>query len=170
MKIIIPWRQASGLALSIMLATLVEPAEALTETGQISVSANVINQCLVTPQGNLSFADSDGLSDDTLEFVITVSCTSPVIGATLDLNNGLHANEASPTQRRMESGGNFLEYNLFTDASHTQIWLDGEGGTGHGVMDGVDVKNFTVYAKRLATPGAVAGSYSDTVTYTLTYP
>ena len=33
--------------------------------------------------------------------------------------------------RQLASGGSLLDYNLFLDASRTQVWGDGAGGSSH---------------------------------------
>jgi spore coat protein U-like protein len=74
--------------------------------------------------------------------------------------------------RRMANGGNTLEYNLFRDAGYSQIWGDGTGGS-HTVVDSgiIGSKDYTVYGRfPLSTQrNAMVGSYSDSITVTLTY-
>lgn len=80
------------------------------------------------------------------------------------------------TPRKMISGSNTLNYDLYTSSAHTVIWGDGTGGT-QIVSDDITItllggtsKNHTVYGR---IPGsqiqALPGNYSDTVTVTVTY-
>jgi spore coat protein U-like protein len=68
-----------------------------------------------------------------------------------------------------------LDYNLYTDALHSQVWADGTGTTGHASGVGTGMANaltHTVYGflEAAANLGQVdAGSFSDTITATITY-
>ncbi len=78
----------------------------------------------------------------------------------------------SSRQLRNATGTETLAYNLFLDASFTQIWGDGTGGTSahfiHNPRNNVDV-NLTVFSRLSAGQDAAAGTYSDTVIVTLDY-
>jgi spore coat protein U-like protein len=73
----------------------------------------------------------------------------------------------------MANGSNHLEYNLYRDAGYSQIWGNGTGGS-YTVNDSILIigaKNHTVYGRiPLSTQrGAMVGSYSDSITVTVTY-
>jgi spore coat protein U-like protein len=71
--------------------------------------------------------------------------------------------------------GQYVEYELYRDAGRSQRWgNDTTGGTdtvnGNGSNHGQGSGNgLTVYGRVPAQPEAASGSYSDTVTITLTY-
>ncbi len=74
--------------------------------------------------------------------------------------------------RRMASGGNHLEYNLYTSAGYSQIWGDGSGGSSTVAGSALTgSRDHTVYGRiPLSTQrGASVGSYSDSITLTVTY-
>lgn len=82
----------------------------------------------------------------------------------------LSAGAGSFEQRLMEDGGQSLEYNLYTDSAHTQIWGDGSGisVTVSGTADSSG-QTHTVYGLLPHQNQAVPGTYGDSITVTLTY-
>jgi len=74
--------------------------------------------------------------------------------------------------RKMSSGANKLNYNLYKDSAHTQIWGDGTGGTvtnasSLGASGGT--KSFTAFGQVPAQALPAPGSYTDTITVTVSY-
>ncbi len=75
----------------------------------------------------------------------------------------------------MASGANTLQYNLFTTAAFSQIFGDGSGtsktvaGTGAGVGTANAVTVFGQLPDNATNQAAVPGSYTDTITVTITY-
>jgi spore coat protein U-like protein len=75
----------------------------------------------------------------------------------------------------MASGANTLQYNLYTTAGFAIVFGDGTGSTqtSSGVGAGVATANtLTVFGQlpdSATNQAAVPGSYSDTVTVTVTY-
>lgn len=108
---------------------------------------------------------------------VRVSCGG-VVGLLIPFNIALSpGSSASYSGRRLRSGGNTLAYNLYTDATYTTVWGDGSSAT-QLVSSGVTLdllglapaQVFSVYGR---IPGrqttAVPGSYSDTISVTVTY-
>ena len=71
--------------------------------------------------------------------------------------------------RRMTSGSNQLTYNLFTNSSRTTVWGDGSGGSATLSVAKGFVGTLTIYGRIPAGQNVRAGSYSDTVTVTVTF-
>ena len=75
--------------------------------------------------------------------------------------------------RRMSSGANQLEYNLFKDAAHTNIWGDGTfGKTPLVKIIGnrfVAVGNHRVYGRIPPLLDPAAGAYNDIVDVTIEF-
>jgi len=108
---------------------------------------------------------------------ITVTC-SGVLGLTVPftiaMNRGINASSFSP--RKLASGSNLLNYNLYDSAARTSIWGDGTGGTNtvsgsvNTGLAGSASATFTVYGRIPGSQNTTPpGSYSDTVTVTVTY-
>ena len=135
---------------------------AFTWTG---VTANYANSCHINAASDMDFGRSDGLASPR-EQTSTISLQCP-IGApwSVTLNDG--ANAAGGT-RRMASAGNRITYELYRDASRLERW----GSSPATGVAGIGTDNpslLIVYGRIPAQPGTRAGSYTDTVTVTLTY-
>lgn len=80
----------------------------------------------------------------------------------------LSAGSGTFTSRVMASGSYQLAYNLFIDSSHTTIWGDGTSGTSTVSATSLGA-TYSVYAMIPALQNVPVGSYSDTITVTVTY-
>jgi spore coat protein U-like protein len=109
---------------------------------------------------------------------VQVSCTLLSGGATtLNLVSSYSTGASSSyALRRMLSGANTLNYNLFYDAAYTQIRGDGTGGsqTGGATLNltsaaPTQTANGTIYGRIPAGQDVAAGSYADTIVVTITY-
>lgn len=121
--------------------------------------------CGLSVQG-VSFGSYDFQSSQNLDSVghITVTCdvSAPF---TVALNAGL---TGTFTSRTMQSGSHLLSYNLYTDTAHVSVWGDGTGGSTTVSGSGTSV-GYSVYGSAPARQNPYAGSYSDTVTVTLSF-
>jgi spore coat protein U-like protein len=125
--------------------------------------------CYVSATG-VPFGNVNPLTDTTVDSTgtITVFCYGPS-SYTIKLNRGY---SATYSPRQMPSGGNTMDYNLYQDASHLVIWGDGTGGSffESGSIGGtLGSNNHTVYGSIPVSRTAKVGSYSDTITVTVTY-
>lgn len=90
------------------------------------------------------------------------------------LSKGVYSTVFSP--RKMASGLNRLNYDLYTNSGRTTIWGDGSGST-DTVTDNIDLtllsyvyRTYTVYGRIPTGQSTVLpGSYSDSVFITVTY-
>ena len=113
----------------------------------------------------LNFGEYDifNSQDTNISTSIAVTCdTASSFEVTLSAGTGTFAS------RTLVSDANLLAYNLYVDPAHVTIWGDGSPGTttasGTGTSD-----NFTVYGRIPARQNASVGSYSDTITVTITF-
>lgn len=153
-------------AAAFALALLPSAARAATATTTFSVTATVQATCLISAT-NLSFGTYTGVVANSTS-TISVTCTN-----TTPYNVGLDAGTASGatvTTRKMTGpGGATLSYALDQDSAHTVNWgqtvgTDTEAGTGNG-----GAQSLTVYGQASAGQYVTPGSYSDTITATVTY-
>lgn len=155
-----------------ILLALAGAAQAATRTATINVSANVVDNCIISA-GALNLGTFDGTNDLAANSNIVVRCS---IGTdyTVDLSTGTSGSYAN---RTLANGAFSLVYNLYTANDYQTIWGNNQNGTGHasGLGAGMGTTNaitHTVYGRLLATQnqGPVdAGTYSDTITATITY-
>jgi spore coat protein U-like protein len=160
-------------ALGVLPVLCALPAHATTASGTFQVNATVISACTVSG-ALLNFGTSINPLSASVPLYATstlsVQCTNTTPYA-VSLNAGLNAGGASNfSARAMKSGANSLAYQLYMDTAHSQVWGDGtatsvtSSGTGTG-----SAQSLTIYGSVSSLTGAVPGSYTDTVTVTITY-
>jgi len=158
--------------IAIALAGLMLPwgsASAATDTDTFDVTATVIAACQISATDH-DFGTYDALSPSPLDSTstITVTCTSGA-AYSISMNAGTTVGGAI-SARLMTDGANVLDYNLYTNSGYGTVWGDGTGGSSAVAGTGSgSVQNLTVYGRMPAGQGEPAGSYSDTVTATITY-
>lgn len=161
--------QAAMMAVGVLAAAV---AGAATTTTTFAVSATVQSTCSTTATALAFGAYTPGSGALTNTSTISVKCTKNT-AYTVALNAGNAG--GTLTQRLMASGANKLQYNLYTSAALTTIFGDGTGGSatsaGTGAGDGT-ANTLTVYGQlpdSATNQTAIPGSYSDTVTVTVSY-
>jgi len=144
-------------------------AMAGSATASMGISATVLSACIVT-SNSMAFGiynpTSATATDATSTFDVTCTAgTSYSVG----LNAGTKAG-ATVSTRQMTSGGNALSYSLYSDSSRSTNWGNTPGtDTPSQTTAGVLPSTFTVYGRIPAQQNVQAGSYSDTVTVTVSY-
>jgi spore coat protein U-like protein len=151
-------------ALASLLAAASSNAWALLDSCDVSATA-------------IPFGTYDPASTSPREVTgtISVSCVVLVVGLnvswTLSLDDGLGT---TFTPRRLSSGANTLNYNIYTSPSYGTIWGDGSPGTS-AVSDsdflvvGMAHRNYTMYARIPALQDVSPGSYGDSVVVSILY-
>lgn len=108
---------------------------------------------------------------------VTVVCLPVPLAVLQGYTLGLSSGSAGGySMRRLVSGANTLQYQLYSDASHSLVWGDGSAGTvtvvGSFLLQVVTSVSatHTVYARMPAhQSSAVAGAYADTLLLTISY-
>lgn len=121
--------------------------------GTCSVRANDINFGNYNPNSSAAqFAQE----------LLRIHCSHGVsYEVTMDAGRGAGA---TTTRRRMTAGGNMLEYSLYRDAGHQQVWGDTLGvDTLRGVGQGPPIE-VPVYGKIEARQVVPPGTYADVIT------
>lgn len=141
-------------------------AAAATATTNLGVSATVQATCSIsaTPLafGTYSSTQLDGSTN------LSVSCTNST-AYTIGLDAGTGTGATTATRKLTGPASATLGYTLYSDAGRTSVWgvnvgTDTVAGTGNGSAQTIAVYG-RIASGQLPTPG----SYSDTVTATLTY-
>lgn len=166
----------SGLAL--MFVAMTAQAGPSPQTGSLSVTASVAKSCSITGTTNVSFgaydpADANFSTPLDATGSVTVRCTK---NTTYDIALGQGANAASGSTcaaplRQMASGSERLSYGLFSDAGRTSTWgCDASNDVTRTETVGPSSPDtITVYGRIPAGQDVADGSYSDTVTVTVTF-
>jgi spore coat protein U-like protein len=160
--------EASVGALSALWLIGPSAAHAATEQTTFTVSATVVAACAVSAS-NLSFGNYNptlGSANDN-QTSLLVTCTNGA-GYNVGLDAGAGSG-ATPAARKMMNSTNALLYTLYRDSNRTLVWGDSVGSntlasTGTGAQQTVNI-----YGRIGAAQTAPAGSYSDTITVTVTF-
>jgi len=136
-----------------------------TATTAFTVTATIVKDCGVSATA-LVFGNYTGAVNNSTS-TVTVTCTNTTT-YTVGLSAGL-ATGATVTTRKMQDGAALLNYALFSNSGRTINWGNTAGtnwvaGTGSGVA-----QPLTVYGQVAAGQFVTPGSYTDTITATVTY-
>jgi spore coat protein U-like protein len=160
-----------ALALSTMLLGAGQ-AMATTAANTFQVQATVTSACTVAGS-TMNFGSSiDPLAAATpldATSTLSVQCTNTT-PYTVALNAGANAGGASNfTTRTMKSGANSLVYQLYLDAGRSSVWGDGIASSTHAGTGTGSSQSLTIYGRLPSLANVVPGSYTDTVTVTISY-
>lgn len=138
----------------------------------------IICSCSIAINSIVNFGTYNPLpgnaADTAGKFTVTCGLTLGLLDTyTVTLSKG-GSNSYAP--RKMSSGSNTLDYNLYIDAARTAVWGDGSAGTSI-VSDaslltllGTVVREYDVYGRILPNQQSTpVGTYNDTITITVTY-
>ena len=159
----LPLGGRSGLSLA---ATVLAVAGFSALVGLLSESPASAACTVSTTSVNFGAYDpKSGTADDSTGSVEVTCDKGPhPKNSTIALSPG---NSGTYAARQMESGANILTYNLYSNAARSQIWGDGSGGSftlGYNASG-----TFTVYGRIPALQNVQAGTYSDSLTVTITF-
>ena len=152
---------ASALVPALGLAAL-----AATATGTFTVQLTIQGGCMVLSPTTLNFGTLISLTsvtDQVSSFQVNCTNTTPY---TIGLDAGV--NGGSTTARLMKSGAATITYSLYQDASRTAVW----GVTGPELVSAAGTgspQSYIVYGRVPSQTTPAPGTYTDTVTITVTY-
>ncbi len=133
--------------------------------------ASVSAVCSVSMTG-LSFGNYDVFSSVPLdtEGSVSVLCNqSPPPTVTISIGASSNSGSFDPRAMKLIAENDLLVYNLYTDATRTQIWGDGSGNT--AVLSAKVFKNKSwnnvVYGRIAPLQDIAAGAYSETIVVTI---
>lgn len=158
-----------GLAGLFMLGAIAFPLRAQTVTDSFQVTVTIQAGCSITATNDLAFGTTSVLvANVDATTTLSVQCTDTTaydIG--LDAGTGTGATVA--VRKMTGPGAATIDYTLYTDAARTTVWgntvgTDTVSATGNGTA-----QTYTVYGRIPAQTTPADGSYSDTITVTVTY-
>ena len=160
--------RAIGVAAPLLI--LSQPALAGEATGDMAVSASVLNNCTVVaspmvfgPITDFNAADVDSTS------TLVLACT-PNAAYEVQLNDGINADSG---QRRLANaaGDEFINYDIYSDTGRASRWGDElTVDTVSGTANAVGTATLTAYGRIDQNETAVsAGAYSDQITVTVNF-
>jgi spore coat protein U-like protein len=122
----------------------------------------------VTSAATLAFGSQTAITSNLYaNSSIGVTCTNST-PYTVGLSAGAGSG-ATVSSRLMTNGSATIPYTIYQDSGHSQVWgvtsgVNTQAGTGTG-----SVQTYTAYGQVSPVSNPVAGSYSDTVSVTITY-
>jgi spore coat protein U-like protein len=157
-------------ALALVSALLLAGGAAFgaTTTSTFQVRATITATCTILTSSDLDFGSLGVLTANADQSSsIQVQCTN-----TTPYNIGLDAGTgagATVTTRKLSNGGAIINYSLYTDAARSTVWgntigTDTVAATGSGGS-----QSYTVYGRIPAQTTPAPGTYTDTITVTVTY-
>jgi len=150
------------------LLPLVSASYAATTTSTFTVQVAITASCTINSASTLNFGSQGVLTANVDQTsTLQVQCTN-----TTPYNIGLDAGAgagATVAVRKMTSGGNTINYSLYSDSGRTTVWgntvsTDTVAATGNGAA-----QSYTVYGRVPAQTTPAPGTYTDTITVTVTY-
>lgn len=167
------YRPRLRLLAAVACIALPAPLIAATTSSTFETSATVANSCSVSAT-NLAFGSITPVDNTNFDATSTVDVTcSNGTAYNIGLDDGASSGDGSVSTRRMSDGATtpeYLSYQLYSDSGHTTVWgntvsTDTVAATGDG-----NTQSNTVYGRVPSGQQTVStGSYTDTVTVTVTY-
>lgn len=135
-----------------------------------NVAATVTNNCNIAAS-NVTFPAAGLLSSAiAANGTLTVQCTMSD-SYSIALNGGTSTGGTVANRQMALSGGSALvAYQLYSNSSLSTIW--GDGTSGSSIVGGVgsgSTQSYSVYGQVPAQSTPIPGSYTDTITATVTY-
>lgn len=140
-------------------------------TQQFTVQATVSETCTIAA-GSGGSVLSFGTYDPTVTAstasanVLSVTCTNGGTTAQVMLNGGLNAGTGASPERQMVNATHVLTYKLFYDSAMHNEW---NAINGPSIVEDGNAHDLTVYGAIDPGQAVFVGTYSDTVTATVTF-
>jgi len=143
-------------------------AYAATTTSTFAVQMTVTATCTVNSATTLNFGTQGVLSTNVDQTsTIQVTCTN-----TTPYNIGLNAGTgtgATVATRKMTSGANTVNYTLYSNSGRTTVCGNTVGTYTQAATGNGSAQSYTVYGRVPSQAAPAPGTYSDTITVTVTY-
>jgi spore coat protein U-like protein len=144
---------------------------AQSASASLAVTANVAKNCTIatSPVNFGAYDPVTGNATAPLDGIgtITVTCTK---GATAHIGLNAGSNNQGSTRRMQQSGTAYLTYEIYQDASRTNVWGDGfTDNLDIGAAPNRNPRTFTAYGRVNAGQDATVGNYTDTVVATVNF-
>lgn len=141
-------------------------ASQTASTNYTEVRAQFANSCYISTATDLDFGTVSSVASGNRDQGSAISLHCPA-GTAWRVGLDYGAN-AQGSQRRMAGPGGYIGYQLYQDSGRSQPWgptsASDQTGTGNNTT-----QTLPVYGRVPAQPTVPPGTYSDTVTVTLTY-
>ncbi|WP_456154846.1 Csu type fimbrial protein [Tatumella citrea] len=170
------------IAFMVLFLSLVTGATADTTTSSFTVSSVITSGCALGTDSNDTVTDFGAIDFGSMSSIagnvdvastpgagsVIVTCT-PGMSVSIALDYGLHGGSASERYLENSTTEATLGYQLYQDAAHSLVW--GTDALAYSVASFPDTtQTYTIYGRLFPVTGLPAsGTYTDTITVTLTY-
>jgi spore coat protein U-like protein len=146
-----------------------------TATANLAVSASVAANCTISTSA-LAFGAYDPISANQSSPLlgtggVTVVCTTgSTVNVTLDQGQSpaSASSNSAPLRQMSDGAADLLAYVLYQDSAHNTPWGN-TSGTGPSPVGTGAAQSLVVYGSVAAGQNVPAGTYTDTVTATVTF-
>jgi spore coat protein U-like protein len=160
-------KMMTGLGILAGLALGGGAADATTTTSTFGVTMAITAQCLINSTATLTLSSVGVIqANNDANTPLHIQCTNTT-PFTIGLDAGTTTG-ATIAQRLLVNGSATVNYNLFTSAAYATVWGMTGGALVSSTGTGAD-QTFTIYARVPAQTTPAPGTYTDTVTVTVTY-
>jgi spore coat protein U-like protein len=156
------------LAAPAILSGVVQAAQTLP--AELGVSLEIVEACTVGTVVPVAFGTQGTLAAEVnAEGSVEVTCPAGT-EYSVALDAGA-ADGATVATRKMTWDDKSIDYSLYQDANHEQVWGDvlGVGGNARGFTGTGDAQIHPIYAKVPIQSTPAVGTYQDTVTIVVHY-
>ncbi len=159
---------SSGCRLGLVVFSIgpgLSPLGATSVAGSLTVSAVVEQACHLDVRPLRFDTLRDGAPRGDADGALAVACT-PDTAFVVTMDDGQH--RAGGTRRMSTPGGDFLAYELYSDAARTRRWGGGLADSVSGQISDGSAVTLPIYG-RVEAASATTGSYADIVTVTVSF-
>lgn len=147
------------------------PAAAQSASATFQVTASVARKCVIAATdvvvGAYDPVETNVSAAATATGTVTFRCTR---GTTYSVGLGTGANPSGSIRRMAGPAGTYLEYDLFSESTYTDVWGTGAGNEVTGLQGpGGAPVDLTVYARVPGGQDPVEGAYVDSVVATINF-
>jgi spore coat protein U-like protein len=143
-------------------------ASATTTTSTFTTQITIAATCVINSASTLNFGTQGVLAGNVDQTsTIQVACTN-----TTPYNIGLDAGTgtgASVATRKLTSGSATVDYTLYSDTGRSTVWGNTVSTDTVSALGTGNAVNHTVYGRVAAQTTPAPGTYTDTITVTVTY-
>jgi len=152
----------------VCLLPFVNTASAATATSNFTVQVTIAASCTINSASTLDFGSQGVLTANVDQTsTLNIQCTNST-PYTIGLNAGTGSG-ATVATRKMTSGGNTVNYSLYSDSARNTVWGDSVGTNTVAALGNGASQTYTVYGRVPAQTTPAPGIYTDTVTVTVAY-
>jgi spore coat protein U domain-containing protein, fimbrial subunit CupE1/2/3/6 len=160
-------KMMTGLGILAGLALCGGSADATTTQLTFGVTMAITAECVINSTATLDLGSSGVInSTHTTNSPLHIQCTNTT-PYTIGLDAGTTTG-ATVSQRLLANGAATINYNIYSDSGFTTVWGNSGGALVGSTGTGAD-QTFPVYGKVTAQTTPAPGTYTDTVTVTVTY-